>query len=326
MTELFLYKRKVNSVFHLLGERENHITYSVAWALAQSPAFLNAFLKRMIGLTADPDSVTIRLQHHEKEAGITDIEIESPGQFFLIVEAKRGWNLPSLKQLETYACRPSFTTSAGVLKRIVPLSECSREYAVHNLGCEKIAGIDLQPASWKEMATLAQQAQKGASHAEKHLLQELLTYLRGLMSMQDIDSNWVFIVSLGPGTPKGWSISWIDIVEKKRAYFHQVGDRWPKEPPNYIGFRYNGKLQSIHHIEESEIFKDPHDKFPEIPSMNWRPHFLYKLGPNFAPSRDVKTGNIFPSGHAWCMLDTLFTSQTISQAWDISKKRAARIQ
>ena len=326
MTELFLHRRKVNSVFHLLGEHENDITYSVAWALAQSPAFLNTFLKGMIGLTADPESVTIRLQHHEKEAGITDMEIESPGRFFLIVEAKRGWNLPSLNQLETYACRPSFTTSDGALKRIVPLSECSREYALHNLGCEKITGIDLQPASWKEMVVFAEQAQKIASHAEKRILHELLTYLRGLMSMQDSESNWVYVVSLGSGTPTDWDISWIDIVKKKLAYFHPVGGSWPKQPLNYIAFRYNGRLQSIHHVEKSEVFQDPHDKFSEIPSVKWAPHFLYKLGPDFAPSREIKTGNIYPSGRVWCMLDTLFTSHTISQARDISKKRAARIR
>jgi hypothetical protein len=40
MTELLLHKRKVESVFHLLGEHENDITYSVAWALSQSPHFL----------------------------------------------------------------------------------------------------------------------------------------------------------------------------------------------------------------------------------------------------------------------------------------------
>jgi hypothetical protein len=45
MAELFLHKRRVPSVFHLLGEYENDITYSVAWALANSRAFLDEFLK-----------------------------------------------------------------------------------------------------------------------------------------------------------------------------------------------------------------------------------------------------------------------------------------
>ncbi len=321
MAELFLHKRKVKSVFHLLGEHENDITYSVAWAMAQSPAFLNIFLKRTLRLTADPDSVVIRLQQHEKDSGITDMEIESPGRFFLIVEAKRGWNLPSLAQLKTYACRPSFVDSESTMKRILPLSECSREYALHCLGCEQVAGIEIRPVSWKEMAGLAEDATRGASHAEKRLLLELLIYLRGLMSMQKTDSNWVYVVSLGSGTPEGWRVSWIDIVREKSAYFHPVGGGWPKEPPNYIAFRYAGKLQSIHHVESSDIFDNPHERFSEIPSLKWEPHFLYSLGPAFGPAREVKTGNIFPNGRVWCMLDTLFTAKTIAEARDISKSR-----
>ena len=34
-----------------------------------------------------------------------------------------------------------------------------------------------------------------------------------------------------------------------------------------------------------------------------------------------RVGKIYPNGRVWCMLDTLFTSKTISQARDISKKR-----
>jgi hypothetical protein len=321
MSELFLHKRKVNSVFHLLGEHENDITYSVAWAMSQSPAFLNAFLKHTLGMAVDPDGVVIRLQQPERLAGITDIEIESPGQFFLIVEAKRGWNLPSLAQLKMYACRPSFVAGDGGVRKILPLSECSSVYATHCFGCTRVAGIDIQPTSWKEMAELAQKAMHGASHAEKRLLRELLTYMRGLMTMQKTDSNWVYVVSLGPGTPDGWNISWIDIVQVKSSYFHPVGGAWPKEPPNYIAFRYGGKLQSIHHVEAADVFKNPHEKFPEIPSEDWGPHFLYRLGPSFGPTREVKTGNIYPSGRVWCMLDTLFTAKTISQARDISKRR-----
>jgi hypothetical protein len=39
MTDLFLHGRKLDTVFDLLGSKENDITYSVGWALAQSPAF-----------------------------------------------------------------------------------------------------------------------------------------------------------------------------------------------------------------------------------------------------------------------------------------------
>jgi len=174
------------------------------------------------------------------------------------------------------------------------------------------------------MAKLAGMARSTSSNLEKRIIDELLVYLRGLMSMQNLDSNWVYVVALAQGKPEGWGISWIDIVANRRRYFHPVGGGrggWPKEPPNYIAFRYNGRLQSIHHIEKYEVFTNPYEKFPEIPEKRWAPHFLYKLGPAFNPSKEVKTGKIYPNGRVWCMLDTLFTEDSISDARDLSKKR-----
>ena len=322
MAKLFLHKRRVPSVFHLLGEYENDITYSVAWALANSRAFLDEFLKETLGLGVDLETVVIRLQDHEKQAGITDIEIESPGIFFLIIEAKRGWTTPSLKQLTTYALRESFRRDMKTVRRIIPMSACGKEHALHTLGCSEIEGVAVCPMSWKDLAKLAARSQRNASHAEKRLLGELLTYLRGIMTLQNLESNWVYVVSLGSGIPKGWGISWINIVEKRLKYFHALGGRWPKEPPNYIAFRYRGKLQSIHHIQSAEVFTNPHSKFKEIPDTDWGPHFLYSLGPGFAPAHEVPMGKLYPNGRNWCMLDTLFTSATISEARDISAERA----
>lgn len=64
-----------------------------------------------------------------------------------------------------------------------------------------------------------------------------------------------------------------------------------------------------------------HSKVPEIPEGEWEPHFLYKIGQGFAPSKEVKTGTIYPNGRVWCMLNTLFTSDTISDAQDKTKRR-----
>jgi hypothetical protein len=67
-----------------------------------------------------------------------------------------------------------------------------------------------------------------------------------------------------------------------------------------------------------------HGRIPEIPDEEWEPHFLYTLGPGFGPDNEVRTGKIYPSGRVWCMLDTLFTSETISEARDASRARLAR--
>lgn len=104
-------------------------------------------------------------------------------------------------------------------------------------------------------------------------------------------------------------------------YFYPVGTGgWPKDPPNYIAFRYYGKLQSIHHVEDYEIITKMYEHL-FVDKEEWEPMFLLKLGRPFRPAEEVKTGNIYKNGRIWLDLDTLFTSETIREAYDISKKR-----
>lgn len=327
MIELYLHNRKIDSVFQLLGEHENDMSFSLAWALTQCPAFLNTFLRAIIGHKLRTQDCVVRMQQHESGGGFTDIEIESPSYFYLIMEAKRGWNLPGNKQLKLYASRSSFISSNAPFKRIIALSECSREYAELHLKARDILGVHIEPLSWQDIIRFVKSARSGSTHAGKRLLDELQTYIRGIMTMQKIDSNWVYVVALAYGTPPGWHISWIDIVKKHRRYFHPVGGGrggWPKEPPNYIAFRYYGKLQSIHHIEGYEVITNIHERIPEIPDVTWEPHFLYRVGKGFGPDKEIKTGNIYRNGRVWCMLDTLFTCDTISAARDLSRKRESQ--
>lgn len=320
MPQLVLHNREIETIFQLLGEKENDLTYSVGWALYRSPNFLQEFLRSIIGFKDSTDDVILRLQHHRDPGGFTDVEVELPGQFHIIIEAKRGWSLPSASQLQKYA--PRFEKSACPVQRFVVLTECSVEFATHHLECQAAKGVPVQPLPWKMVVKSAAHASAQGSHAEKRLLQELTSYLGRVTTMQNTDSNWVYVVVLASGTPEGWKVSWIDIVKEKRRYFHPVGiSGWPKDPPNYIAFRYYGRLQSIHHIEAYEVFNDPHESFPEIPKDDWGPHYLYRLGPGFAPADEVRTGNIYKNGRVWCMLDTLFTCKTISEARDLSKSR-----
>lgn len=322
MTQLSLNNKQIKSIFGLLGDKENDISFSVAWALSKCPLFLKIFIKNTLNYDVDPTKVKINLQHYEKDTGITDIEIELPGHFFIIIEAKRGWHLPSKNQLKKYAQRKSFLQSAAPLKKFIVLSGCSKDYADIYLELKSIKGTKIEPVSWQEVAVMAKHSKRKSKNAEKRLVDELLNYLKEVVDMQKIDSNWVYVVSLGMDVPRGWRISFLDIVNKKRFYFHAVGVKgWPKEPPNYIAFRYYGRLQSIHHIESYDIVTNMHAKIPEIPKQEWNPHFLYKIGRPIVPDKEVKVGRIFRNGRVWCMLDTLFTSKTIAQARDISKKR-----
>ena len=168
---------------------------------------------------------------------------------------------------------------------------------------------------------MARAAKRDATHSEKRLLNEMIDYLGIVMTSQRKDSNWVYVVSLGSGTPDGWKTSWIDIVQKYSRYFHPIGQKWPKEPPTYIGFRYSGRLQSVHYIESYEVIENLRSACPGIPDSPVKPHFLYTHGRAITPNHEVRSGHVYPSGRVWCALDTLLTSTTVSEARDITQKR-----
>jgi hypothetical protein len=321
MSELQLHNKPIETIFELLGKKENNITYSVGWALYRSPAFLKQFIKEAMGVKDSKHATQLRLQHFHRKKGITDIEILCPNAFHVIVEAKCGWYLPEYRQLEKYAFRFK-KSDEGSRRKIVVLSECSGEYAKGQLQAHKIRGVPIESLSWKSLNQMITAALRSGSNAEKRLLRELRAYLGKVTKMQDIYSNEVFVVSLGRGTHPGWKISWADIVRERRRYFHKMGvNGWPKEPPNYIAFRYKGKLMSIHHVDGYDVCTNLHEYFREIPSKKRVPYFVYKLGRAIKPARDIPSGAVYANGRIWCMFDTLFTSKTVAHALRLSNKR-----
>jgi hypothetical protein len=317
MTELFIYNNKVESIFQLLGVKENDISYSVGYSFANCRQLLDNFLLHLNIKFSNLDKVKIKLQTHEKEKGFTDFEIIQEGHFHLIVEAKRGWTFPTDAQLNKYASRLTFQNSLAKDRRIIIFNESTPSFTQANFRKTTLASFPMEVISWQTIQRLTNSSIKRGRDIENNILQNLNKYLDKISTMQKIDSNWVYVVSLGSDAPDKWKINWQDIVNKKRKYFHLVGNGWPAEPPNYIAFRYASKLQSIHHIDKYKVFTDPHEIIKEIPSQIWKPHYLYDLGEPIIPAKEIKTGKIFPNGRKWAMLDLLLTSETI---WDASKE------
>jgi hypothetical protein len=325
MSDFYFYGRRVATIFQALpslGKFEDDMSRSVGWTLSRCPALMSAFLKKYAATNVEAEATVVRFQVIDATTGRTDLEIESGDELHVIIEAKRSWELPSVSQLRQYATR----LSGAVAKRkmILVLTDCSRSYVDAHLSTRSLLSIPIVPVSWGELAQLLSDHRSDCTVNQRFLVDELLNYLRKIITMQQIDSNWVFVVALNEGTPAGWGISWADIVAQELRYFHPVGTNvWPPDPPNYIAFRYRGELQSIHHIESHEVVTDLHEAFPQIPSGEIdEPHYLYRLGAAFRPDRRVPTGaNIKWAARRWCMLDTLFTSQTISEAHGFSKQR-----
>ena len=139
--------------------------------------------------------------------------------------------------------------------------ESTQDYAEAYLSFTIINGIPVSHMAWREVFSLAEQAIPGSNHEQKHLLDEFSEYMRRIMTMQKKDSNLVYVVALSITNPDNCSILWIDIVQKHNKYFCPLGGNgWPKDPPNYIGFRYYGQLQSVHlnHVCNNLLSHIPH--------------------------------------------------------------------
>ena len=315
---MYLHGRLIESIFELLGSKENDITYSLGWALAHSPWLTAAVLRHALSVDDEPSVEEIRLQERAEEPGITDIEIVGPA-VHAIIEAKRGWQLPTRRQLTLYA--PRLRRLNRQRQVLVTMSEATPEFA--SLHPPKdIDGVPVVHLAWKDIIRLSRVRQ--GTHAEKRLLAQLRGYLARIVSMQNQQSNLVYVVSLGSGAPEWSQLSWIDFVEKERCYFHPVGrGGWPKEPPNYIGVRYRGHLQSIHHVNSWELVDSLDGLSGVRPGRNAEgPLFLYRLGPPILPPKPTPAGDrIKRSARVWAMLDLLLTCDTVTDAMLETKRR-----
>ena len=235
MATLTLADREIETVFELLGHKENDLTYALGWAFARSPALTASVLFDAFGTDVGVAEV-IALQQHDPLTGVTDIEIRTK-RAHLIIEAKRGWVVPALMQLDKYAQR--LQSSPVLERRLMALTECSESYAFTTGRLPRTQrGIRVVHRSWAQVVRDAERA-RPSSNVERRHLRELTRYLKGVMTVQDLDSNWVYCVSLGVapyGTGEGWSITPTRAVTERNLYSYPYGwgSGWPKVPPNYI--------------------------------------------------------------------------------------------
>ena len=318
---LNLFGKEVESVFALNRNDENSVSYALGWSLSQSPALLAALGENLFGQPIEFDDSRIDLQRSSQDRGFSDVEIVAPSVAHIIIEAKRYRDLPGTAQLKKYASRIGKETGRGGL--IVSLSAASREYAADKLPNE-LGGVRVEHRSWDDLSKIVSDAYgRTTSFKEKLWLDQLQKHLRGYILMRDVEENRVFVVSLSSEAIKDDdSYTWADVVEKDRKYFHPVGGGWPVIPPNYIGFRLNGQLRSVHHIDSYEVVTDLSQKDRRWPESE-EDHFVYELGPGMQPAKEIRTGGIYGPGHCWCAIDTLLSGQfkTISDARDKTKKR-----
>jgi hypothetical protein len=291
MADLTVAGQRADTVFDLLGRKENDITYALGWGLAQSDDLMVRFLALAGVAEIDPAQVILDLQRYRKDderAGITDIEIQSL-RSHVIVEAKRGWNLPLEEQLRLYLPHLQESQTAGKDARFVILTQWGETENVKSRLGVAIGGVPIMTIGLGQIAEVA----RAASVAERRLhyrqlMSQLAAYLRGVAHMRNLHDNRVYVVSLSTDKSEA-GVSYIDVVRKLGVYWYPVGGRggWPKTPYNYMGFRYHGQLQSVHHVDESVVVSDLSEAVEEV---SYPSH-----GPRLRP--DTRTGYSDPARH-----------------------------
>lgn len=316
--KLLRYGRPVGTVFDLLGSREDDMTYALGFVASRSTAFALALAKAPGGSPSGSEGV-VRLQEVEGD-GRTDVELRWPKTFHGVFEAKRGPHLPTVGQLKKYA--PKLSASNAKTKVLVAVTNATQAYAERALP-KDLDGVPVRHLTWRRIRDLARQVRPEENNRNKHLLNEFDAYLTEILGMENTRSNMVYVVSLGDGG--AWGVDFKEIANKRQRYFYPTKGHWPSSPPNYIAFRYDGQPQSVHHVDEYEVFANPHDVFPDAKDHKIDPHYLLKLGPAIRPPKEVRTGDkIKRSMRVWAMLDLLLTCSTITEARDKTKERLGR--
>jgi hypothetical protein len=318
---LTLYGRPISTFFDLLGIKENGLTYSLGWGLATVPPIAERLMAEVFGESVG-EVTGVSLQDFGPDRGYTDIELRAASHH-LLVEAKRGWVLSSIAQLQVYAPRVAPKGSA-----ILVLAECSPVFARRHLP-RSIGGIRVFYRSWRQVLDTVEAVREGVSHRERQLLRDLARYLKGVVTMQDLASNWTYCVSLSQAIPNGWPCSTVDFVVQRNTYFCPYAARgWPKTPPNYLAFRWRGHVQDVRHVESYQVVQELEEAIPGIPKQ--RHPFLqivFTLGPRIPPSAPLPNGAQYRATRIWVSLDLILTEATLREALAKGRRRAeARLE
>ena len=315
VVELTRHGTDVNSAFDLVGRDENDLTGSLAFVLSRCPSLSEALLRRIWPEADDPSKADIALALETRDNdGRTDLEVRLEGAL-LIIEAKRGWQLPDRAQLRRYAKRITTGPGHGAL---ITLSQASPALASMTLPSE-IRGVPVRHLPWRDVMADISSVRQGRRGQERLWLEEFRAYLQGVIRMRRIEDSWTYCVVVNDKMPDdGGRYTFRQYVTEENCYFHPFGmGGWPKEPPNFLAFRWDGAVQRIHRVQ-AEVVPTLLDRYPELrrSPKTMRPHVVYDLGPRLPPHKPIPNGAPYRASRLWVLLDQLQTAKTLKAAMD----------
>lgn len=311
--------KPIASVFDLLGTSENDLTSALGFGLDRSPALVRLILESLG--QSDHADVVVRMETAD-DLGRTDLELDT-GASLWVIEAKRGWQLPTEAQLHKYANR----VEARGQGALVTLSDCSSAWAANALPSE-VDGVPVVHLPWSEVKDSISSAVSKVGGRERLWLRELGEYLRRAVRVTDPASGWTYCVALNNERPgNGGPYTFREFVVEEDTYFHPFGwgKGWPTDAPNFLAFRWNGHVQQVRRVLTHTIEKNLQARWPDIPKTpnTTRPCVIYDLGPPIPMPRPLPSGTNYRAARVWVLLDQLLTCTTLKEALAASKKLAA---
>jgi hypothetical protein len=161
-------------------------------------------------------------------------------------------------------------------------------------------------------------ARTAARGQERVWLDEFHNYLRKAIKMRDPADSWTYCVVISNDRPgNGGLRTFRDFVTDEGCYFHPYGwgKGWPRTPPNFLAFRWDGQVQRIHRVVRAEVISNLQVRWPDIPEADdtTRPHAVYYLGPRL-PGTPIPNGARYRAQRRWIILDHLLTNATLKDA------------
>ncbi len=309
----------MRSVFSLLGSSENDLTAALGWTLRNSPKFLAALTG---SLHPAPQTATTAIDLEvSDDLGRTDLELHG-SDHVIVIEAKRGWVLPTITQLAAYASRCRTMRVA----HLVTLSDCSPEWARLQLPTA-VDGVKVTHLPWSVVREHLAAVRRGTGGHERLWLDQLETYLKETLRVVEVNNAEAYCVVINNERPGGGGPhTYREIVEQGFYYFpYGWGHGWPPVPPNFLAFRWDNHVQRVHRVLGHEVIASLQERWPDIPAPvggsseqarvdgTDRPHVLCRLGPALRMD-PLPTGVNYRAARLWVLLDQLFTAPTLQAA------------
>src|SRR5687768_363571 len=138
--KLFRSGRAIATMFDLLGDWEDDMTFSLGFVASRSHKFAGALAAAVGGVAGTDEAGSVCLQTVDAD-GRSDVELLWSGLFHCVFEAKRGPQLPTTEQLKKYI--PRLLESSAKHKVLVAITNATSEYARLALPSE-LSGIPLR--------------------------------------------------------------------------------------------------------------------------------------------------------------------------------------